>query len=295
MIHLDQSGNSVWSVTGDSPILATVDNGVIGASGITYDSNGKATGQSGNPNQSWTGNSYQLGSIEQTVSVPATPATPSFWSFKSANQSSNNVSPVCSDDRDKLAAEYGKRTVLDSYFAALLIPKENWPRFAPTCFLFTNSAQSQYFTFQEINTPSPGVGPDYGYALVRDPLVVPASSGYGLDEWRQLFGAPRTINSGYRDPNHSTNNNSRHMLGDAIDLRNQTGSEDEWQRMVKAAGGVVVSRSIVRIAHTSAEADYVEPETLPPGQKACQLSCTHADWRYHVHGDYAFTLRTSPF
>jgi hypothetical protein len=85
------------------------------------------------------------------------------------------------------------------------------------------------------------------------------------------------------------------MFGDAIDLRNETGTEDEWQRMVNSAGGVVINSTSVNATHTAAQADYVEPQVLPSGQSACGLACTHADWRYHVHGDYAFTLQTSPF
>ena len=77
------------------------------------------------------------------------------------------------------------------------------------------------------------------------------------------------------------------MIGDAVDLRNQTGTEDEWQRMVRAAGGVVVSPTIVNVAHTNADADYIEPQVLPHGLRSCGLSCTHADWRYHDHNMYA--------
>jgi len=45
MIGFDGSGNVKWSVPNDSPQIATADGGVIGASGITYDSNGNATGR----------------------------------------------------------------------------------------------------------------------------------------------------------------------------------------------------------------------------------------------------------
>jgi len=44
MIGFNTSGLN-WSVPGDSPQIATADGGVIGSSGVTYDNNGKATGQ----------------------------------------------------------------------------------------------------------------------------------------------------------------------------------------------------------------------------------------------------------
>jgi hypothetical protein len=59
MINFSQSGNVIWSVPNDSPQIATADGGVIGASGITYDDQGRADGQVALPIQSWTGNGYQ--------------------------------------------------------------------------------------------------------------------------------------------------------------------------------------------------------------------------------------------
>ena len=104
----------------------------------------------------------------------------------------------------------------------------------------TDSAASQYFTFANINVPSPALGsPEFNWALVKKPLVVPATNGYGLDYWRQLFGSSRTINSGYRDPAQNVKAGgvpaSRHQLGDAVDLRNQTGTLQEWLMMFKLA------------------------------------------------------------
>ena len=39
--------------------------------------------------------------------------------------------------------------------------------------------------------------------------------------------------------------------------------------------------------NVAAQADYIEPQILPDGQKSCGLACTHADWRYHNYGLYA--------
>ena len=75
IIKFDQSGNIQWSVPGDSPKIATADGGVIGASGITYDSNGNATDQIGLPIQSWTGNGYTDGPVDQVVFTPTAYAT----------------------------------------------------------------------------------------------------------------------------------------------------------------------------------------------------------------------------
>ena len=110
-----------------------------------------------------------------------------------------------------------------------------------------------------------------------------ASSGYGLDAWVQNYGSSRIINSGYRDLDQSKNANSRHMLGDAIDLQNQTcprkntqcsaARQAEWQRMVAAA--------------TQAHADWIEPLILKNGAVACNHAFVHAEWPLHDHGNYA--------
>jgi hypothetical protein len=163
------------------------------------------------------------------------------------------VNTKCNDVRDQITEEY--RTYDIGWF--------------PVCTYYTLTAHSYYFSFSELNTG------DYSWALVRRPLVRPASSGYGLDRWRELYGAPRIINSAYRNPVHNAGvggaPNSRHIWGDASDLRNETGTLTEWQRMYDMAGPGY------------ANADYREPSTGP-----CGLACTHADWRFHDSpGDYA--------
>ena len=90
--------------------------------------------------------------------------------------------------------------------------------FTPNCFELTNAAHSASFTFAQINNPGPKAGaPEFNWALIKVPLVVPASSGYGLDKWLQEYGFPRTITSAYRDPvQNGGAGASRHMLGDAV-------------------------------------------------------------------------------
>jgi len=102
-------------------------------------------------------------------------------------------------------------------------------------------------------------------------MTVAASSGYGLDKWREEYGSARTITSAYRNPvrNDAVGGAqaSRHLFGDAADLRNESGALPEWNDMETAA-------------HL-ANADYVAPQT------ESGLGHVHADWRNHNPGDYA--------
>jgi hypothetical protein len=153
--------------------------------------------------------------------------------------------------------------------------KEN---FVPACSSFTKTAQSELF-------PSPSfflVGETYTWALVRYPLTLsygsPTLPGLGLDTWVTLFNntttflglnyGPPTINSAYRDPEHNHNispkyPNSRHVIGDAIDLKNNS-----W--------GTPLSLSEYWFRYNAAYdagAAYVEPYS------AAAAGHAHADWR----------------
>jgi hypothetical protein len=163
--------------------------------------------------------------------------------YASASQAVTN----CGDERTLIIQEYRQ------------YPAD----FVPACSDFTQTRGSVYFPFPQLNTG------DYSWALVRKPLIVPTSSMYGLDNWRDVYGASRIMNSAYRNPAHNYNlpggpgaANSRHMHGDAADLRNQSGGVAEWNAMVGDA--------------YSANADFIEPSNGP-----CMMACTHADWRYH--------------
>ncbi|MGH9843600.1 MAG: D-Ala-D-Ala carboxypeptidase family metallohydrolase [Blastocatellia bacterium] len=109
----------------------------------------------------------------------------------------------------------------------------------------------------------------YTWGLVREPLTMDKSSGYGLDKWRDAYGAPRIVNSAYRSPRKNSSvggaRQSRHMYGDAVDLRNVTGGDEEYNAMVTAAN--------------AARADYIEPVSGP-----CRKACVHADWRNTTGG-----------
>jgi hypothetical protein len=151
---------------------------------------------------------------------------------------------ACGDQRDSIIAEYVRYRV----------------NVRPSCGSFTRTGHSVYFTFSELNTG------DYSWALLRAPFLARASTGYGMDKWRLEYGGPRIPNSAYRNPSRNARvggaSQSRHMYGDAADLRNVSRTTAEYNAMVSAA----------RRAH----ADYIEPSTL-----ACGIVCTHADWRAH--------------
>lgn len=135
---------------------------------------------------------------------------------------------------------------------------------SPVCDDFTQSRSSTYFSFNEILDGS------YSWALIRDPLVTSAASGYGLDKWRQEYGSALNMNSGYRSPAYNQSiggaGQSRHMYGDAGDIDVVSNQEAEW--------------ILIRDAALDADPDFVEPSTGP-----CGFGCVHADWRSHS-GDY---------
>jgi hypothetical protein len=91
MVGFTGAGSTLFTVPNDTPQIATSNGGVIGASGTTYDQNGNVDGQIGTPlTQSWSGNSYKLGSVDQVAAMPIQPAG-SFWPFQSANVSANST------------------------------------------------------------------------------------------------------------------------------------------------------------------------------------------------------------
>jgi hypothetical protein len=91
MVSFDASGNVRWVVPNDQPQIATADGGVIGQSGITYDSNGNATGQvSSLPTQSWRGNFYIEGSVDQLFWDLYVRAT-TWWAQRNSNPSSTST------------------------------------------------------------------------------------------------------------------------------------------------------------------------------------------------------------
>jgi hypothetical protein len=95
MVSFDASGNVRWMVPNEQPQIATADGGVIGQSGITYDSNGNATGQVSPLTQTWTGNMYQrTGSLDAMAAPSVFEAGASFWATVGGNPSGNGTAMV---------------------------------------------------------------------------------------------------------------------------------------------------------------------------------------------------------
>jgi hypothetical protein len=103
MIAFDAGGNLRWSVPGNwQPQIATADGGVVATeldsnfnpvATVTFDQNGNATGQISLGTQSWTGNQYQLGSVDQVL-VNWFNLAASFWGFAGGNASGNGTASM---------------------------------------------------------------------------------------------------------------------------------------------------------------------------------------------------------
>ncbi len=113
MVAFDQYGNQLWTVPNDGPQIATADGGVIGYSGVTYDSQGRATGQIANlPIPSWMGNQYQYGSTDQVLPVPISTAM-SFAAFQGGNPSGSGTAAPLYEPQVAL------RTIASSHLTGL--------------------------------------------------------------------------------------------------------------------------------------------------------------------------------
>jgi hypothetical protein len=90
LASFDRSGNVKWSNLGYYAQIATSGGGVIGQSysgqSYTFDANGNSTGQTSLPTQSWLGNQYKIGSVEQ-VALPGTDLASAFavWPWGGSN------------------------------------------------------------------------------------------------------------------------------------------------------------------------------------------------------------------
>ncbi len=159
MIAFDQYGSVNWTVPNDSPQIALSNGGLIGASGVTYDQNGNATGQLPNlPTYSWLGNAYQLGSIDEEVANALVLAS-SWWAFAQANSSGNNTAsqqteyPQLVSCYDKSLQPQvqcpGKREMIWNAYKALAMknPNASSPQQA---ILTSNMQQIQEFVFNKL-------------------------------------------------------------------------------------------------------------------------------------------------
>ena len=82
MVSFDAAGNVRWIVPNEQPQIATADGGVIGQSGIAYDSGGNATGQIGPlPLVTWTGTAYSPVVAVDQVAVNPLDVSTSYLAF----------------------------------------------------------------------------------------------------------------------------------------------------------------------------------------------------------------------
>ena len=245
-----------------SPLSITTTSLAVATQNVAYQQGIAATGgtqpytwsASGLPSgmlmNSSSGALYSTPTVSGTFSITVTVKDNSSPQKTASQGYSLTVNPAtqtgCGDERDQMIAEYA------TYGGYL----------SPTCASFTKTAHSVYFAFAELN-----VNDSYSWAIIRYPLTAPASSGYGLDLWRaDAGGVPRYVNSAYRAPAHNQAvggvPNSRHIFGDAVDLRNVPQTQAEYNLLSNAAN--------------EAQADYIEPWTGP-----CGSGCVHGDWRNH--------------
>ncbi len=261
MVKFDQSGSVQWSVPGDSPQIATADGGVVGASSIIYDSNGRATGQVGSTSsaamtstraavstygaaqataedasgslgsfltaaQSWTSDWYQIAtaSVNQLLIPPILPATPPYSSFNGANPSANATSPPCHDDRDQFTPEYV------TYNSG----------FVPFCVEFVSSIPVAGFPypFETMNQDDITYNDHPKWALLRQVML----NGI-INILNNYDGSAPAVTSGYRSPyvqtiidpsktvpHTSAHPHEPHMKGLAVDMRTG-GLQAVWQEL----------------------------------------------------------------
>jgi hypothetical protein len=202
-----------------------------------------------------TASSTAFGNYDMELTASVGPSGQTFAPAPQATSAQSNRQGTavvgCGDERDTLIQEYRDYSV----------------NLSPTCGSFTNSAQSEYFSYAELTVLSPA-----SWAIIGQPLIIAKSSGYGLDRWREMLGAAQITNSVYRAPAAVDGAaQSRHMYGDAVDLRNQTRTEAEYTAKASSAKG---DPNNLTIPH--AQADFVEALSGP-----CGIGCVHADWRNH--------------
>jgi hypothetical protein len=92
VVVFDASGEIKWTLAGYRPKIATADGGLIASTdegnSYVFDGDGNATGQLGSlPIESWRGNSYQYGSVDQFASLPSRTSGISRWPYSGGYQS----------------------------------------------------------------------------------------------------------------------------------------------------------------------------------------------------------------
>lgn len=135
----------------------------------------------------------------------------------------------------------------------------------PLCKDPTKHTRTAIYGFVELNSGNTG------WALLRAPLVAPASAGFGVDAWVGFIKSHRKITQGFTDPlvnaSQGGSRSNRHIFGDAVDLQNRSQTVAEYDELAAAA--------------TMAQADFIEKNNE---NSHCHLQCVHADWRFHSGG-----------
>jgi uncharacterized protein YcbK (DUF882 family) len=149
---------------------------------------------------------------------------------------------ACNDDLDVLIKEYSS-----SLYAA---------DFIPNCSDFTATSHSLNFTFQELNTDEKNHIPTW--AILRNTLLM------GIEQIRAGYGGVAlTIKSGYRSPSVNYNieilNNvrpapaSRHVHGDAVDIKSNASTWQDLHNAAHNAGACVEPEKNSKSAHVHAD------------------------------------------
>ena len=190
MIHFNLSGNTLWSVPNEYPYIATADGGVTGYSGINYDSQGRATGQTSTPIQSWTGNGYQYGSVVQVVTVPPSYAT-SYAAMSGGNPSAAAGLAPASTYIPSLGAIYRAQVAADA--KGYVGNSTTWAGGEATCNIFVHAVLTQASNETSLNIPAPTRPPRKRYGLTRIDAFLAAdwaNSSTNGECWKPLPAGP---------------------------------------------------------------------------------------------------------
>jgi hypothetical protein len=199
LLHIDQSGNITWGVPGDTPEIATADGGVIGTSGITYDSYGNATGSVGYlPIQSWTGNGYTVG-LNQVASTLPDYAS-SFAVIQGGNPSAASPAPQSQFAPAPSSGPYIQslgsifRSTVASLAKGFVGDSTDWPEHgSTTCNQFVQSVLNDASNQTQLNIPYP-VRPNLAWYQLsyRHPFLAADWANPTMDGgcWKPLPSGP---------------------------------------------------------------------------------------------------------
>jgi Putative Ig domain len=274
------TGNYSWALTAGSPV----------PDGLTLDpATGAITGTISNSAES-AGN---FDPLQRQFSVPVTVMDSSGMTASAPL----SITVTCGDDRDTVIGSPNvSNPPVASYISFGVVSKlsksDPGAPFAPRCMDFSTAPTSSlFYTFPELNH-SNTMSPDW--ALLSKTLI-----NSGLDSWyRNMFVAivlgvtswnPSSapyggLDSAYRTPadqirvylqQGSTNppKGSRHMFGDAADLRNIPLTIENWNALVTNAQDATPPARWIEPKKSNAQCSLYNSNG--------QLSgfCVHADWR----------------